>query len=128
MSKVANKEKGEALQFFYLHEDRTVGDDMMAMLYSDGYIQRLMSVNGSVIRITNKGKAFYLEGGYAGKERRTKKNSRKTFRRNIVTAIIGGLGGAVFGLLLGGWLPTFILSSSKANPPTRQSKLLLSRL
>lgn len=73
MSKVTNKEKGEALQAFYLHADRKVSDDIMAMLYSDGYIERLTSVNGSVVRITNKGKAFYLEGGYAGKERRTKK-------------------------------------------------------
>lgn len=101
MSKVTNKEKDEALQAFYLHEDRMVSDDIMAMLYSDGYIEKLTSVNGSVIRITNKGKAFYLEGGYAGKEKRAKKNSRKTFRRNIVTAIIGGLSGAVFGAIAG---------------------------
>lgn len=101
MNKVTNKEKDEALQAFYLHEDRRVSDDIMAMLYSDGYIEKLTSVNGSVIRITNKGKAFYLEGGYAGKERRAKKNSRKTFKRNIVTAIIGGLSGAVFGAITG---------------------------
>lgn len=101
MSKVTNKEKDEALQAYYLDEDRKVSDDIMAILYSDDYIERLTSVNGSVVRITNRGKAFYLEGGYAGKERRAKKNSRKTFRRNIVTAIIGGLSGAVFGAIAG---------------------------
>lgn len=101
MNKVTNKEKDEALQSFYLNEDRMVSDDIMALLYSDGYIEKLTSVNGSVIRITNKGKAFYLEGGYAGKERRAKQNSRKTFKRNIVTAIIGGLSGAVFGVIAG---------------------------
>ncbi len=73
MSKVTNKEKDKALQAFYLHTDKKVSDDIMAILYSDGYIEKLTSVNGSVIRITNKGKAFYLEGGYAGKERRAKK-------------------------------------------------------
>lgn len=74
MNKVTNKEKDEALQAFYLHEGRRVSDDIMAMLYSDGYIEKLTSVNGSVIRITNKGKAFLFRRrlrwkGKKGKEK-----------------------------------------------------------
>lgn len=91
MSKVTIKEKDEALQAFYLHEDRMVSDDIMAMLYSDGYIERLTSVNGSVIRITNKGKAFYLEGGYAGRERKERTKSIRSSLRSIVAAVVGSI-------------------------------------
>lgn len=91
MSKVTNKEKDAALQAYYLDEDRKVSDNIMAILYSDGYIERLTSVNESVVRITNRGKAFYLEGGYAGRERKERTESIRSSLRPIVAAVVGSI-------------------------------------
>lgn len=97
----SDKDKDIALRCFCDNNSNGyTGDrDILSILFADGYIETLTSPNGTVTRATDKGKAFYFDGGYSGAKAQKEKDSRKEFRRNIITAIIGSLSGFIAGLL-----------------------------
>lgn len=98
--KYNEKEKDEALTAYY--NDSCCDDgDLVAMLKADGYLVTLTSPNGIVTRITDKGRAFCLNGGYSGAKEAREKESRDEFKRKIITAVIGSLSGSIFGFLAG---------------------------
>ena len=104
----SNSDKDRTLAAFYHGRLAYYGsEDVITILKADGYLETLTSPNGIVTRLTDKGRAFYLSGGYTEREYEKKKNSRREFRRNITTAIIGSLSGAILGFfagILANWL------------------------
>lgn len=74
-----------------------------SILLGDGYLEKISPCSGkttsTIIQITDKGRAFYLNGGYSGATAAKKRESRKEFIKNIFTAIIGAIFGFIAGLL-----------------------------
>ena len=109
MRNITDMEKDAALCAFYGGNATSVKMDMVSVLAADGYVETVSSPNGVAHRLTHKGVAFYASGGYAEQTRKKKEESRREFKRNICTAVIGAFSGAVFGFLAGilaNWLNT----------------------
>lgn len=70
----SDKDKDNALAAYYNGGGDCNDSDLTAILKADGHIVTLTSHNGIVTRITDKGIAFYTNGGYVGikKKERTK--------------------------------------------------------
>ena len=99
--KYSEKDKDRLLASYYYGDVLTWhgSEEIAFILKGDGYLETLTSSNGIVTRITDKGRAFYLNGGYVGEKGRKDNDSRKEFKRNIITAIIGSVSGFIAGIL-----------------------------
>lgn len=93
MKKYTPQEKDEVLSRFY---NDNVGNytsiiEIIEILVSDGYIKLHTSVNGSAYHITDKGKGFFLQGGYV-KERNTRRKQTVTFYFNmLISALVSAI-------------------------------------
>lgn len=88
MKKFTPKEKDEVLNRFY---NGNVGSynpiiEIIEILVSDGYVILHTSVNGSAYHITDKGKGFFLQGGYTKQEKKKWKTSTINWIMALVIA------------------------------------------
>ena len=98
------KEKDRELAKFYHSIDCwNHHGNITSILLGDGYLEKISPCSGkttsTIIQITDKGRAFYLNGGYSGATAAKKRENRKEFIKNIFTAIIGAIFGFIAGLL-----------------------------
>lgn len=92
MRKYTPKEKDNALSYFYGDYDSdNPAQEIIDILVSDGYVKLHTSVNGRIYRITDKGKGFFLQGGYI-EERNTRRKQTATFYLNmIISALVSAV-------------------------------------
>ena len=88
--KYSDREKDKALASYY-NGAACADDDLTAMLKDDGYIVTLTSPNGIVTRITDKGRAFYFNGGYVGAKRKERTKVIGDSLRSIIAAVVGSV-------------------------------------
>lgn len=98
------KEKDRELaKFYYSIDCWNCHGNITSILLGDGYLEKISPCSGkttsTIIQITDKGRAFYLNGGYSGATAAKKRENRKEFIKNIFTAIIGAIFGFIAGLL-----------------------------
>lgn len=86
MKTARNKELDLLLEKFYNGVSLDYNKDRKGIyiLVSDGYVNRVSSVNGSAYTITDKGRGFYLIGGYASKR---KEKSQRLLRDLFVATL-----------------------------------------
>ena len=100
-------EKDTILRCFYLGVSVNYQScqDIINILVADDVVLRT-SVNGRAYHITDKGKGFILQGGYAKQDKSLKSQKRFTLQMNamgwivtIIASIIGVIGGFILSKL-----------------------------
>lgn len=95
--KYSEKDKDDVLTLYY-NGMKSDNKDLIAILKNDGYIVTITTSSNAIItRITDKGKAFHLNGGYAGARKEEARKSRKEILVRILVAILV----AILGFILG---------------------------
>ena len=101
-------EKDTILRCFYLGVSVNYQScqDIINILVADEYVVLRTSVNGRAYHITDKGKGFILQGGYAKQDKSLKAQKRFTLQMNamgwivtIIASIIGVIGGFILSKL-----------------------------
>ena len=101
-------EKDTILRCFYLGVSVNYQScqDIINILVADEYVVLRTSVNGRAYHITDQGKGFILQGGYAKQDKSLKSQKRFTLQMNamgwivtIIASIIGVIGGFILSKL-----------------------------
>lgn len=89
MKKIKNKELDLLMGKFYNEEsvDYDENGELIDVLVSDGHLELRSSMNGSAYFITDKGKGFYLLGGY----RKMESSKVSRYIRDLVVAVISSI-------------------------------------
>lgn len=93
MKKFTPKEKDEVLKRFY---NDNVGDykpiiEIIEILVSEGYIKLYTSVNGCCYNITDKGKGFFLQGGYTQERYQRRKQTFVFYLNMAISALVSAI-------------------------------------
>lgn len=88
MKKFTPKEKDSGLEYFYGNPNSAKPcEEIRDILKSAGYVEYVSSTNGSLHRITDKGKGFILQGGYT-EEQNARRRKTFTFYLNMVLSAL----------------------------------------
>lgn len=107
MRQFTPREKDDALKYYYGNPSSAKpSEEIRDILKSAGYVEYVSSPNGSLYRITDKGKGFILQGGYTEQDKALKSQKRFTLQMNamgwlvtIIASIIGVIGGFILSKL-----------------------------
>ncbi len=88
------KEKDRELAKFYHSIDCwNHHGNITSILLGDGYLEKISPCSGkttsTIIQITDKGRAFYLNGGYEGAKKMKRTKAINNFARSTLSALIG---------------------------------------
>lgn len=91
--KYTAREKDNVLSRFY---DGNVGSyapiiEIIEILVSDGYVKFYSSPIGSAYLITDKGKGFFLQGGYVGERNKHKRGTFMFYLNMVLSALISAI-------------------------------------
>jgi hypothetical protein len=105
MKEYTSIEKDTILRCFYLGVSINYQScqDIINILVSDGYVVLRTSVNGRAYHITDKGKGFILQGGYAKQdnERKQEKIEKwKTSTINWIMALVIAIASSIITLIV----------------------------
>lgn len=93
MKKITPKEKDEALEYLLYGNNKSIkpSQEVIDILISDGYVERFSPILKKRHCINDKGKGFFLQGGYTQERHQRRRQTFIFYTNMVISALVSAI-------------------------------------